>query len=314
MTKRFIQLVAKLPGVRGYHKELTELRDGVRQLREELAIYQVGWPPGHFYSPYPSLSEVRHREKEIWGSVSRNIPGVDLNEDAQLALLGDLARYYPKQPWSDAKREGVRFFFDNPNYSYGEAIILFCLLLHIRPAKIIEIGCGYSSCATLDTNELYLGGSISLTCIEPYPELLKSLMTPDDLERVTILSTNLQDVPLDTFSALSSGDVLVIDSTHVAKTGSDVNFIVFEILPRLASGVYVHFHDVYFPFEYPKEWVYQNRAWNEAYLLRSFLQYNRAFEVVLFNAFLGQFHGEFWALKMPLCARNPGSSLWLRKT
>jgi hypothetical protein len=104
-----------------------------------------------------------------------------------------------------------------------------------------------------------------------------------------------------------------VDSTHVAKVGSDVNHILFEVLPSLRSGVYVHFHDIYFPFEYPKEWVYQGRAWNEAYVLRAFLQHNDAYEIVLFGSFLSAFHRPWLAERMPLVARNPGSSLWLRK-
>jgi predicted transcriptional regulator len=108
-------------------------------------------------------------------------------------------------------------------------------------------------------------------------------------------------------------DVLVVDSTHVLKTGSDVNTILFEILPALASGVYIHFHDVFYPFEYPREWAYQERAWNEVYALRAFLQYNDAFEIVYFNHFFALFHAERLRVAMPLCATTPGSGLWLRK-
>jgi hypothetical protein len=59
--------------------------------------------------------------------------------------------------------------------------------------------------------------------------------------------------------------------------------------------------------------VYQGRAWNEAYVLRAFLQYNDAYEIVLFGSFLSAFHRPWLAENMPLVARNPGSSLWLRK-
>jgi len=70
---------------------------------------------------------------------------------------------------------------------------------------------------------------------------------------------------------------------------------------------------VFFPFEYPKEWVQQGRAWNEIYMLRAFLQYNSAFRVVLMNTFLEQFHEEFFRRRMPLCLRNRGGSIWIRK-
>ena len=128
--------------------------------------------------------------------------------------------------------------------------------------------------------------------IEPFPQLLESLITDDDRNRITILGDMLQDVPLQTFSSLSAGDFLVIDSTHVSKIDSDVNHIFFNILPSINSGVYIHFHDIYYPFEYPKEWIYQGRAWNELYILRAFLQYNPAFEIVFFNSMLGTLEKE----------------------
>jgi len=128
-----------------------------------------------------------------------------------------------------------------------------------------------------------------------------------------VIPRRLQDVELREFGALGPNDILFVDSTHVGKIDSDVNRIFFEILPSLAAGVHVHFHDVFFPFEYPKEWVQQGRAWNEIYMLRAFLQYNSAFRVVLMNTFLEQFHEEFFRRRMPLCLRNRGGSIWIRK-
>jgi hypothetical protein len=138
---------------------------------------------------------------------------------------------------------------------------------------------------------------------------------------MTIVARNFQDVPPDTFSTLSAGDILFIDSSHVSKTDSDVNYAFFEILPRLSSDVNVHFHDVFHPFEYPKEWVYQGRAWNEAYILRAFLQYNQTFTIEIFNSFLEAFHKDLVAREMPLCTRystqsmvpTSAQSIWLKK-
>ena len=87
------------------------------------------------------------------------------------------------------------------------------------------------------------------------------------------------------FDQLESRDVLFIDSTHVSKLGSDVNYIFFEILPRLKPGVVIHLHDIYVGFEYPKPWVTEDRAWNEAYLLRAFLEYNERFRILLFISY-----------------------------
>ena len=95
--------------------------------------------------------------------------------------------------------------------------------------------------------------------------------------------------------------------------GSDVNYLFFEILPVLEPGVIVHVHDVLWPFEYPRTWVLEGRAWNEAYLLRAFLQYNSTFEVMLFNAWIGQAARDLAAELMPEFLVNPGGSFWMRK-
>ena len=116
---------------------------------------------------------------------------------------------------------------------------------------------------------------------------------------------------LSVFDALSANDILFVDSTHVSKTGSDVNHLFFEILPRLASGVLVHLHDIFFPFEYPQDWVLGGRSWNEIYMLRAFLQYNNAFRIVFMNTFLEHFHESRFADRMPLCLKNRGGSIWL---
>ncbi|MCU4121180.1 class I SAM-dependent methyltransferase [Variovorax sp. N23] len=130
----------------------------------------------------------------------------------------------------------------------------------------------------------------------------------------TVLGQPLQDVPVGVFQALGENDVLFIDSTHVSKVGSDVNRLLFEIFPLLAPGVVIHLHDIFYPFEYPKAWILEGRAWNEAYLVRAFLQDNARFQVLLMNTFMSHFHREFFEQQMPLCLHNEGASLWLRKT
>jgi hypothetical protein len=164
----------------------------------------------------------------------------------------------------------------------------------------------------LDTADRWLPET-AFTFIDPDTSTLDALLRPGDRERATIVRAKLQDVPLTTFDSLEANDILFIDSTHVSKTGSDVNRIVFDILPRLAPGVHVHFHDVFYPFEYPKEWVYEGRAWNEDYILRAFLEFNDAFEIVLFGTWLARFHRELLGELMPLTLENPGGSLWLTR-
>jgi predicted O-methyltransferase YrrM len=270
-------------------------------------------PPGHFYSPIPNLDEVRKKEDIIFGRIPRSIPGIELNEQEQLSLLREFKAYYDELPFKSYKSDGLRYFFENPSYSYSDAIFLYCMLRHAKPNRIIEIGSGFSSCVILDTNDLFFNGSIKITCIEPFPDLLLSLIRPADRDQITLLTQKVQDVELSNFEALGQNDILFIDSTHVSKIHSDVNWIFFEILPRLNSGVSVHLHDVFYPFEYPKEWIYEGRVWTELYMLRSFLQFNTSFKVIFFNTFLEHFYQTSFERDMPLCMRNRGGSIWIRK-
>jgi predicted O-methyltransferase YrrM len=300
-------MVANLPALFSPRHKAS---DQGQQQTIETNPFLSAWPAGHFYSPLPSMEHIKRREAKIF-ETPRAIPGIDLNESGQLNLLDQLSRYYCDQPFSDEKAGGLRYFFDNPNFRHDDAIILYCMMRHARPKRIIEIGSGYSSCAMLDTSELFFNGSIACTFVDPYPELLFSLIRSKDKDNVEIVDKNIQDVGTDIFAALSAGDILFVDSSHVCKIDSDVNDILFRVLPMLQPGVLVHFHDIYYPFEYPREWIYQGRGWNEAYLLRAFLQYNSLFEIQLFNSYIDRFHEDRLAAQMPLCSKSAGSSLWI---
>jgi hypothetical protein len=127
------------------------------------------------------------------------------------------------------------------------------------------------------------------------------------------MQKRVQDIESKIFSELTRGDILFIDSSHVSKIDSDVNHIFFRILPLLASGVHIHFHDIGFPFEYPKEWIYEGRAWNEAYLLRAFLQYNKFFRIEFYNEFMALYYPEKLKEYLPISMINPGTSIWLER-
>lgn len=236
-----------------------------------------------------------------------------MNEAGQLELLGHFEAIYPSVDFPSNKTESHRYHYENPAYSYSDAIMLHCMMRHFKPNRIIEVGSGYSSCVILDTRERHLGGQVEVTFIEPYPALLLSLIRPSDKESVQIIPGRLQEVPIEKFLSLQSGDILFIDSTHVSKTGSDVNYLFFDVLPALNSGVHIHIHDIFYPFEYPREWVIGGRSWNEQYVLRAFLQFNDAFSISMMNTYLEQLHESRFASKMPLCLKNRGGSIWLRK-
>jgi predicted O-methyltransferase YrrM len=185
------------------------------------------------------------------------------------------------------------------------------MLRWLRPRRIVEVGSGHSSALMLDTAD-ERAWPIKFLFIEPYPDRLKTLLRTSDAAH-EILPVPVQDVLLSRFDALESGDILFIDSSHVAKVGSDVVWLLEAVLPALHAGVVVHIHDIFWPFEYPEVWLRQGRAWNEAYFVRAFLQFNSAFEILWFTSYLTTCHRERVAAKMPLLLRDHGGSLWLRK-
>jgi predicted O-methyltransferase YrrM len=294
--------------------ELTTLRIEHQYAKERLDHFDKHlWvPPGHFYSPIPDLKDVEADKNRIF-DFPREIPGINLNEPGQFELLDRFRPWYDDQPFSATKQPERRYFFENIFFSYADAIVLYWMMRMLRPKRIIEVGSGYSSCAMLDVNDLLFDGAIDLTFIEPYPIVLKDLLQESDPGRVRIVSKRVQEVPLDVFEQLEPGDILFVDSSHVAKTGSDVNHLLFKILPLLRAGVYIHFHDIFYPFEYPPNFVYEGRAWNEAYLLRAFLAGNRSYRIVFFLTYLMTFYPQRFEVDFPLLAKNPGGSLWLRK-
>jgi hypothetical protein len=136
----------------------------------------------------------------------------------------------------------------------------------------------------------------------------------DDWNRVTFLQEGVQDMPLSRFTSLEAGDLLFIDSSHVLKCGSDLQFLMFDVLPHLPVGVFVHFHDVFDGFEYPAHWLLSGMYWNEDYVLRAFLTHNRDWEIVLFGDHAVRRQPDWFTKHMPLCLKDPGGSLYIRRT
>jgi Methyltransferase domain len=287
-----------------------KLRLAYRCLR---APYFKWVPPGHYYSPLPDMDELERRSESIYPlAPPRTLPGLDLRAEQQNHLLMEFEGYYGHLPFERSCNSNSRFYRPNGSFPFQDAFILSAMVQRFRPSRIVEAGCGFSSCVILDTCEA-LRFSPQLTFIDPYPDLLLSLVRPEDRDRLTLRASCVQDVPRDLFSGLEENDILFIDTSHVSKAGSDVNFILFEILPRLKAGVIVHFHDIWYPFEYPKAWLYKGMFWNEAYLLRAFLSFNSTFEILMFNSFSNHCLTERIRSCFPLFLEDPGASLWLRR-
>lgn len=304
--KELIRRVVKyIPGYRGLDRYL--------RYRYTSNYDPEPYPRGHYYSPLPDISEVQSRAAILFRKDIDLGPSIDLKSEMQQQLLTKLAGYYGDFCWPEQPSNDFRFHLGQTVFCHGDAVILHAMLRHFKPKRIIEAGSGFTSALMLDTRERFLQNPTHLTFIEPYPQRLIALLRDDDRQRCEIIPDKLQNAPLTLFQQLEANDVLFIDSSHVSKIGSDVNFALFEILPALNPGVLIHFHDILWPFEYSLRWILEGKAWNEAYILRAFLQYNSRFEIVLLNCFVGRAFKSFMEKKMPLFLKDPGGSLWIRK-
>jgi predicted O-methyltransferase YrrM len=301
------------PFVQSFKKSAAGQR--LKSMRDALGS-KLAFKPGHFYSPICNPDDLARHYRDpadVRGAI--DLPGIDIRMAEQRALWNSWRDFLADYPFTPEPQAGLRYHSNNRNFDVGDATVLYCMLRHLKPKRMIEIGSGYSSACALDTIERFLGNSVQNCFVEPYPALLKSMLKPGDLERLTIVASQVQEVSPGLFEALGANDILFIDSTHIVKTGSDVVHELFNILPRLKPGVIVHFHDVHYPFEYPREWVIErNYSWNEVYALRAFLMYNSAFEIVFFNDAFAKLSRDLVQLHAPRVLDNPGGGLWLRRT
>jgi hypothetical protein len=306
-VKWFLQQLLRSARIRSYLEERFTAENPI------LSNAQMRFaPPGHYYSPLPDIAAVEADAARLYGRPPAE-DGVRLDAAAQHHFLSAMADANRSFNWSAGRQPGKRFWYKNGFFPYGDALALVTVIARFQPLRIMEVGSGFSSALMLDVNDRRGDPKMSLCFIEPHPGRLEELLTESDRESARLIVTPVQQVPLNEFDKLAANDILFIDSSHVSKAGSDVNYLLFEVLPRLQAGVLVHFHDVFFPFEYPLAWIKDGRAWNELYLLRAFLQYNDAFEVVVFNSFLAHQFGDYVAAHIPLALVDPPSSIWLQK-
>jgi predicted O-methyltransferase YrrM len=296
---------------------LKKIIPGLKRRIAHLKNTRIGildFAPGHYYSPIVNVGEITARKKEVF-DIPKEIKGIDLNEAGQLTNLKLMKPFYDQHTFPVEKTAGRRYYFHNKYYSYSDALFLYNIIRLNQPKRIIEVGSGFSSAVMLDTNDEFFNGEIKMTFVEPHPERLYSLLTEKDKTNTTIHVKNIQTIDLDTFSQLQENDILFIDSTHVCKVDSDVNRAILDILPRLNKGVLIHFHDIFYPFQYPEDWVlgWKGFGWNETYLLKSFLMHNPDFKIEMFNTYVEHFHEDWFKENMPKCLLNKGGSIWIRK-
>jgi hypothetical protein len=264
--------------------------------------------PVHFYQPIP---DTRTLGEKTWSEVSE-LPGIDMNEATQLdLLLNQFPRFREEYERFESRssEEAGRFDFNNGLFGGTDALVAYCMIRHFKPRLIIEIGSGFSS--LISGEAAALNERSALICVEPFP---KEFLRRGFPGLHSLIEKKVQDLGLDFFSQLDSGDILFIDSSHTVKIGGDVNYLFLEVLPRLKPGVIVHIHDIFLPFEYRRDWIMEERRfWTEQYLLQAFLMFNSEFEVLMGNSYLGHYHLEDLKATFPNSPWWGGGSFWIRR-
>ncbi len=296
-------------------QNLLKLFPYVKDLENRIHNFEKysSFSPGHYYSPLVDRDEFISYKK--YADKINDFPEINFNESQQLIVLKEFTQFYKDLPFSDEPQKDLRYFYNNNFFTYSDAIGLFCMLRKVKPKRIIEIGSGFSSSIILDTNELFFNSKLNLTFIDPNAERLKKLLREN--EHVEIIEQKIQEIDPKIFLSLNEGDFLLIDTSHVSKSGSDVNHIYFNILPIIKKGVFVHIHDIFYPFEYPDKWVIdEKRSWNELYLLRALLSYSNAFEIAYFNTYIENKNLDFVKTEMPLLSKrndNVCGGIWIKR-
>jgi predicted O-methyltransferase YrrM len=271
------------------------------------------WPAGHFFSPIVNPDSIGEYFKKSSAETLGGVADIPIDLDAMTALWERHREFTAGVTFPKAKQANKRFYIGGP-FGWGDAYSLRMMLNEFRPKRVVEIGSGFTTACMLDAADDIGLSDFQVTCIEPYPSRLKKVLRPEDFQSVVTLEERpVQLMPLDIFKTLEKGDILFIDSTHVLKTGSDVHYELFYILPVLKPGVVVHFHDCRFPFEYTSRQIFEkNHSWNEVYAVRALLMNSSRYRVIFSGSLFEKQRKELIHETQPNFLRNCGSSLWLQ--
>jgi predicted O-methyltransferase YrrM len=253
-------------------------------------------------SPIPDLEQL---PADICDRRSDLAGGIELNVDQAIeAIETELAPFVAELDFPlEGPQPPGRFFLHNKNYQSVDAELLYAVVRERKPKRVLELGSGYTTLliGMAARRNAEVGVATEHVAYDPFPRpqvIGEAPPAPSRLEPVSAV---------DEFRKLEAGDVLFVDTTHTVKLGSDVNFIVLEVLPALAPGVVVHFHDIFLPWEYPRVWLQErDYYWAEQYLLQAFLAFNDDFEVVLPAHAVAREHPDRLAAAVPSFSPPPG--------
>ena len=253
-------------------KKLMRVFLSIHKLGIRFGIYIL---PVHYYAAVPNILELE-KTKDVWAKKSE-LPGISIDLNEQANNLRTICLPYRNEY---AGNKVYRAY--GPGYGYIEAQALHAVIRHYKPRRVIEVGSGastYCTLSALEMNKNEMGLASEITCIEPYPsDRLKALA--EKKAEIKLIPQKVQTVPFQVFSSLEEADILFIDSTHTVKPGSDVNYLILEVLPRLHKGVIVHFHDIYLPYDYRRSVLQTFYHWSETSLLRAFLIFNDKSKII----------------------------------
>jgi hypothetical protein len=249
--------------------------------------YDLPVDPLHYYSPLPDVPKTK-KNISRWRKASQ-LPSVNMDAVTQEAFIKQLHPFAAEcaelPPFSKISELGY-----GPGYGEIEAQFLHCMIRHLKPGRIIEVGSGVSTFFSLNAMEMNskdAGVRGQMHCIEPFPSSKITDLANEN--QITLRTAEVQDVPPDFFDCLKENDILFIDSTHAGKIDSDVFHLYLEVLPRLNPGVVVHIHDICFPFLTcpPEHPVFPlSMLWNESALCQAFLAFNNVFQILACQSFL----------------------------
>ena len=231
------------------------------------------------------------------------------NRMAADEILEELTLYKPRfDDFEMPSHNEFGYTFQNGFFSSPDAEVLYTVMRKFHPATIVEVGSGSS---TKLIRQAARDGQFNsrIISIDPHPRLEVAELADQVYHQPVEMMCNTE-----VFESLREGELLFIDSSHVIKAGSDVVFLYLNVLPLLAPGVLIHIHDIFLPYEYPREWVME-KHWdgNEQYLVQYLLMCDNAFEVLWAGYYLQQTRRDF-ASHFPHLNGRLATSLWLRKS
>ena len=269
----------------------------------------------HFYQPIPEYEKLT---EEIF-TRRQEFPGFRIEDAAVRDLLSRIGPSSAEISWPEQPSAPGTYYTTNPNFGLSSGVVLYSMIRTFGTRRVVEIGGGYSSLVSLQALERNHGAhGFQFTCVEPFPMAWLERSLSDRTQTCALVRSAAESTDPAVFLGLSENDILFVDSSHVSKLGSDVNFIYLQILPRLQPGVIVHIHDIYIPYEYPKVHFFGRSKifWNEQYLLQAFLTDNPKFEILLPGFYAQKDLQSDFRAAFPMVAQGRDrltSSFWLRK-